>query len=79
YDDRIEISNPGQPIITVDRFIDEYQSRNEKLADVMRRHRVPFGGWCGCVGIPISCVNRTQMDTPLDLLELARGVEPPTG
>lgn len=40
YDDRIEISNPGQPIITVDRFIDEYQSRNEKLADVMRRLRI---------------------------------------
>lgn len=37
YDNRIEISNPGQPIITVDRFIDEYQSRNEKLAEVMRR------------------------------------------
>jgi ATP-dependent DNA helicase RecG len=40
YDDRIEISNPGKPIITVDRFIDEYQSRNEKLADVMRRLRI---------------------------------------
>lgn len=37
YDNRIEISNPGKPIITVDRFIDEYQSRNEKLADLMRR------------------------------------------
>ena len=40
YDNRIEISNPGQPIITVDRFIDEYQSRNEKLANVMRRLRI---------------------------------------
>jgi len=40
YDNRIEISNPGQPIITVDRFVDEYQSRNEKLADVMRRLRI---------------------------------------
>lgn len=40
YDNRIEISNPGKPIITVDRFIDEYQSRNEKLADVMRRLRI---------------------------------------
>jgi len=37
YDNRIEISNPGKPIITPDRFIDEYQSRNEKLADLMRR------------------------------------------
>lgn len=40
YENRIEISNPGKPIITTDRFIDEYQSRNEKLADVMRRLRV---------------------------------------
>lgn len=37
YDDRMEISNPGQPFISPDRFIDEYQSRNERLADLMRR------------------------------------------
>src|ERR1051325_1046197 len=37
YSDRIEISNPGIPIISPDRFIDGYQSRNEKLADLMRR------------------------------------------
>lgn len=37
YSDRVEISSPGQPLISTDRFIDEYQSRNEELADVMRR------------------------------------------
>ena len=37
FNDRIEISNPGQPIIHSDRFIDEYGSRNERLADIMRR------------------------------------------
>ncbi len=37
YSDRIEISNPGIPLITPDRFIDAYRSRNEKLADLMRR------------------------------------------
>ncbi len=37
YTDRVEISNPGKPIIGVDRFIDGYKSRNEKLADIMRR------------------------------------------
>ena len=37
YDDRMEISNPGKPFIPLDRFIDEYQSRNERLADLMRR------------------------------------------
>jgi ATP-dependent DNA helicase RecG len=37
FNDRIEISNPGNPLITPDRFIDSYISRNEKLADLMRR------------------------------------------
>lgn len=37
YDDRMEISNPGKPSISPDRFIDEYESRNERLADLMRR------------------------------------------
>lgn len=37
YDDRVEISNPGEPIVPVERFIDGYQSRNERLADFMRR------------------------------------------
>ncbi len=37
YDDRIEISNPGLPLIPVDRFIDGYQSRNDRLANLMRR------------------------------------------
>lgn len=37
YSDRIEISNPGNPIIKSERFIDEYGSRNDKLADIMRR------------------------------------------
>lgn len=37
FTDRIEISNPGQPLITPERFIDEYISRNEILADLMRR------------------------------------------
>lgn len=37
FNDRIEISNPGNPLITTDRFIDSYISRNEKLADMMRR------------------------------------------
>jgi ATP-dependent DNA helicase RecG len=37
YSDRLEVSNPGTPIISAERFIDEYQSRNERLADLMRR------------------------------------------
>ena len=37
FSDRIEITNPGVPLISPDRFIDEYQSRNEHLSSVMRR------------------------------------------
>ncbi|HEY5604201.1 MAG TPA: ATP-binding protein [Gammaproteobacteria bacterium] len=40
YSDRVEVSNPGLPVITTDRFIDEYQSRNERLANMMRRFGV---------------------------------------
>lgn len=37
YGNRVEISNPGEPVVPVERFIDGYQSRNERLADLMRR------------------------------------------
>lgn len=37
FSDRIEISNAGTPLVTPDRFIDAYLSRNDKLADLMRR------------------------------------------
>ena len=40
YADRLEVSNPGRPFIAPERFIDEYQSRNERLADMMRRLRI---------------------------------------
>lgn len=37
YPDRVEINNPGEPIVPVERFIDRYRSRNERLVDIMRR------------------------------------------
>lgn len=37
FEDRIEFTNPGLPLITTNRFIDEFQSRNETLASFMRR------------------------------------------
>jgi predicted HTH transcriptional regulator len=37
YNNRLEISNPGDPIVPTVRFIDGYQSRNERLASIMRR------------------------------------------
>jgi ATP-dependent DNA helicase RecG len=40
YPNRVVISNPGEPVVKVDRFIDGYQSRNERLADFMRRMNI---------------------------------------
>ena len=37
YSNRLEISNPGEPLVPVERFIDGYQSRNERMASLMRR------------------------------------------
>lgn len=37
YSNRVEFSNPGDPVVPVERFIDGYLSRNERLANVMRR------------------------------------------
>jgi predicted HTH transcriptional regulator len=37
FSNRVEITNPGEPVVPVERFIDGYQSRNERLADLMRR------------------------------------------
>ena len=34
YSDRMEISNPGKSIVSPEHFIDENQSRNERLADI---------------------------------------------
>ena len=41
FSNRIEISNPGTPLISIDRFIDHNPiSRNEKLASIMRRFKI---------------------------------------
>jgi len=38
FDDRIEITNPGEPLVEIDRFLDSPpRSRNEALASFMRR------------------------------------------
>ena len=37
YSNRLEISNPGDPMVPLERFIDGYLSRNEHLASLMRR------------------------------------------
>ncbi|GAT32472.1 predicted transcriptional regulator [Terrimicrobium sacchariphilum] len=40
YASRVEISNPGQPLVPVERFIDGYESRNESVARMMRRMHI---------------------------------------
>lgn len=40
FNDRIEISNPGTPIVDPNRFIDENESRNPSLAKGMRDLRI---------------------------------------
>ncbi|MEI7579579.1 MAG: ATP-binding protein [bacterium] len=38
FDNRIEITNPGKPLINIERFVDNPpKSRNEELASLMRR------------------------------------------
>jgi predicted HTH transcriptional regulator len=41
FDDRIEITNPGEPLVDTQRFVDTPpKSRNEGLASLMRRFRI---------------------------------------
>lgn len=41
FDDRIEITNPGEPLVDPQRFVDTPpKSRNEALASLMRRVRI---------------------------------------
>ena len=41
FDDRIEITNPGEPLVDTQRFVDTPpKSRNEELASMMRRFRI---------------------------------------
>ena len=41
FKDRIEITNPGEPLVDTQRFLDSPpKSRNEKLASLLRRFRI---------------------------------------
>ena len=57
YNNRLEVSNPGTPIIPPDRFADEVQSRNETLAGLARRL-----GMCEEQGLGIDrVINSTEV------------------
>ena len=63
YDNRVEISNPGVPLLETDRFIDENRCRNERLADMLRLFgicEIKGSGWDKIV----SFVEAAQLAAP---------------
>ncbi|MFQ3592852.1 MAG: ATP-binding protein [Gemmataceae bacterium] len=71
YPNRVEISNPGEPIVPVERFIDGYQSRNERLADLMRRMHICEEKSSGIDQV-IEAAEKFQLPAPEFLKELRR-------
>jgi predicted HTH transcriptional regulator len=64
FTDRIEITNPGRPLIDILRFIDEPpRSRNEALAAVMRRANICEERGSGIDKV-ISTVESTHLPAP---------------
>lgn len=63
YSDRLVITSPGRPFISTERFIDEYQSRNERLADLMRRLHICEEKGSG-VDKVIDAVEKFQLPAP---------------
>ncbi len=65
FDDRMEITNPGEPLIDPRRFVDTPpKSRNEGLASLMRRFRICEERGSGMDKV-ISQVEQFQLPAPL--------------
>ncbi len=65
FDDRIEITNPGQPLVDTERFVDTPpRSRNEALASLMRRFRICEERGSGIDKV-VSQVELFQLPAPL--------------
>ena len=65
FDDRIEITNPGQPLVDTQRFVDTPpRSRNEALASLMRRFRICEERGSGIDKV-VSQVELFQLPAPL--------------
>ena len=73
FSDRIEISNPGEPKVPVERFIDGYQSRNERLADLMRRFGICEEKSSGIDRV-VQTAEAMQLPAPEFLVEYKRTV-----
>lgn len=65
FDDRIEITNPGEPLVDTQRFVDTPpKSRNETLASLMRRFRICEERGSGIDKV-VSQVELFQLPAPL--------------
>ena len=65
FTDRIEITNPGEPLIATDRFVDAPpQSRNEAVAALMRRFGICEERGSGIDKV-ISAIEISQLPAPL--------------
>ncbi len=65
FDDRIEVTNPGKPLVDTERFVDTPpKSRNETLASLMRRFRICEERGSGIDKV-VSQVEAFQLPAPL--------------
>lgn len=65
FDDRIEITNPGEPLVDTQRFVDTPpKSRNEALASLMRRFRICEERGSGIDKV-VTQIERFQLPAPL--------------
>ncbi len=65
FEDRIEITNPGEPLVDTERFVDTPpRSRNEALASLMRRFRICEERGSGIDKV-VSQVEMFQLPAPL--------------
>lgn len=70
FDGRIEITNPGTPLVDIKRIVDNPpRSRNEKLAELMRRLRICEELGTGWDKIVISCELQMLPAPKIDLYE----------
>ena len=70
FDGRIEITNPGVPMVDIKRIVDNPpKSRNEKLAELMRRLRICEELGTGWDKIVISCELALLPAPKIDLYE----------
>lgn len=64
YGNRLEFSNPGTPVVETNRFIDGHRSRNDRLADLMRRMRICEEKGSGFDRV-VDAAERFQLPAPL--------------